>query len=66
MSARFQQRLSRLEQRADLQAAAIACTCRAHPLIVFSGDPPPDIEPCPAHGPVRIIGWPLPRSVLDR
>lgn len=26
---------------------------------------PPDIKPCPAHGPIRIISWPLPRSALD-
>jgi hypothetical protein len=50
MTARFEQRLSRLEQRA--QVAGVACTCPPRMPIVFCGDPPPDIEPCPIHGPV--------------
>jgi hypothetical protein len=35
MTARFEQRLSRLEQRAE----GVACTCPPHPPVVFCGDP---------------------------
>lgn len=60
MTARFDQRLSRLEQRA--QDAGVACSCPPHPLVVFCGDRMPDIEPCPVHGPIPIILWPLPKN----
>jgi hypothetical protein len=61
MTARFEQRLSRLEQRTQ----GITCTCPPHPPVVFRGDPLPDIESCPMHGPVQIILWPLARSAVE-
>jgi hypothetical protein len=60
MTARFEQRLARLELEAEV--GAIVCTCPAHPLVVFAGNPQPDIEPCSAHGSVQVIEWPLKRS----
>ena len=51
MIARFEQRLSRLEDPA--RATGVACTCPPHPRVVFCGDLPSNSERCPVLYPSR-------------